>query len=382
MDEVGGPTILATFTVIAALLPMAFVTGLMGPYMRPIPINASAGMLLSLPIALVVTPWLQLKLLSRHAPAAAHARAADSAGPAALHRLFTRVAAVRSCDGEGSRRRRLLFGAMLLLVVLSAGLAVLRVVVLKMLPFDNKSEIQVVVDLPEGSTLEQTNALLMEVAQQVAPVPEVVDFQGYAGTSAPVNFNGLVRQYFLRSGSNVGDLQVNLVDKHHRERQSHDIARELRPRLADACNASRRQPQGGGGAARSAGACRRWSPKSTARTTRARAKLGVALQERFKATDGIVDTDTSVESTAPHEMLVVDRARAARLGVSQAAIAASAQPSAWAGAMPPGSRMAVRAIRTPVRLRLARCGPGAAGTIARAARARARAASWCHCPNW
>ncbi len=321
VDEVGGPTILATFTVIAALLPMAFVTGLMGPYMRPIPINASAGMLLSLAVALIVTPWLAVRLLSRHvvvAPAAGQAPAPASA----LHRLFERLMGPFLRGDGASRRRRLLFGAMLVLVVLSAGLAVLRIVVLKMLPFDNKSEIQVVVDLPEGSTLEQTNALLLDVAQQVARVPEVVDFQGYAGTSAPVNFNGLVRQYYLRAGSNVGDLQINLVDKHARERQSHEIARTLRPQLAGIAaryGASLKVVEvPPGPPVLSPLVAEIYGPDYA----RAR-QLGLALQGVFKDTDGIVDTDTSVESDSPHEVLVVDRARAARLGVPQADITAA-----------------------------------------------------------
>src|SRR5690606_11070924 len=232
VDEVGGPTILATFTVIAALMPMAFVTGLMGPYMRPIPINASVGMLLSLLIALVVTPWLSLKLLRRHAGGhAAHGAAAGDGGhghaegtmAARLHRVFERVMTPFLDAGRGARRRRLLFASMAGMVLLAAGLAVFQLVVLKMLPFDNKSELQVVVDLPEGRMLEDTNALLTDLAAVLDRTPEVLHYQGYAGTAAPINFNGLVRQYDLRAGANVGDLQVNLVDRRERDRKSHDI---------------------------------------------------------------------------------------------------------------------------------------------------------------
>ncbi|MBS0589631.1 MAG: efflux RND transporter permease subunit, partial [Proteobacteria bacterium] len=188
VSEVGGPTILATFTVIAALLPMAFVSGLMGPYMRPIPINASAGMLLSLAVALVVTPWLSLKLL-RHAP---HAPAQADGVPRAsrLSRLFHRLMAPFLDPGRGRRRRHILFAAMGALVVLAASLVVFRAVVLKMLPFDNKSEFQVVVDMPEGSTLQATNRVLIELAHALDGVPEVLNYQGYAGTAAPINFNG------------------------------------------------------------------------------------------------------------------------------------------------------------------------------------------------
>jgi multidrug efflux pump subunit AcrB len=322
VDEVGGPTILATFTVIAALLPMAFVSGLMGPYMRPIPINASAGMFLSLLIALVVTPWLSLKLLARHAPAAGPASA--QSGPAALQRLFTRLLSPFLAEGDGSRRRRLLFGAMLLLVAFSASLAVFQVVVLKMLPFDNKSELQVVVDMPEGRPLEDTNAVLLDLAQVVSRVPEVLDFQGYAGTSAPVNFNGLVRQYFLRSGSNVGDLQVNLVDKHQRDRKSHEIAHQLRPQLADVAKrhgASVKVVEvPPGPPVMSPLVAEIYGPDYAHSREVAR-----DLEARFMATEGIVDVDSSVESKAPRETLVIDRARATRLGVSQAAIVETLQ---------------------------------------------------------
>src|SRR5690606_1577875 len=216
-DEVGGPTILATFTVIAALMPMAFVTGLMGPYMRPIPVNASVGMLLSLVVALVGKPWLSLKLLRRHHgsddPHAAGGGEADAsrvhaAGSMAarLHALFERLMTPFLDPVRGRRRRGLLFASMAGLVVLAASLAVFQLVVLKMLPFDNKSELQVVVDLPEGRTLEDTSALLTELTAVLERVPEVRDWQAYAGTAPPINFNGLVRQYDLRAGANVGDL--------------------------------------------------------------------------------------------------------------------------------------------------------------------------------
>jgi multidrug efflux pump subunit AcrB len=331
VDEVGGPTILATFTVIAALLPMAFVTGLMGPYMRPIPINASAGMLLSLAVALIVTPWLCVKLLARHADngsadgqSAPSATASTLAGPSWLRSLFSRVLLPFLVGDTARRRRRLLFGAMLLLVVASASLAVLRLVVLKMLPFDNKSEIQLVVDMPEGKSLEDTNALLMDLAQVVERVPEVLNYQGYAGTSAPVNFNGLVRQYFLRSGSIAGDLQVNLVDKHHRARQSHEIAHALRPELAAVAQrygASLKVVEvPPGPPVLSPLVAELYGPDYS----RAR-EIGRALQQRFETTDGIVDVDSSVESVAMKETLVIDRMRAARVGVAQAAIVETLQ---------------------------------------------------------
>ena len=358
VDEVGGPTILATFTVIAALMPMAFVSGLMGPYMRPIPINASVGMLLSLAIALVVTPWLSLKLLSRHGAATATPSAGQAAGHRAaapaeswLHRFFGKLMRPFLDPAKGSRRRLVFFGAVAGLVLLAASLAVVQLVVLKMLPFDNKSEFQVVVDLPEGRTLEDTNALLTELAAVVDTVPEVLHYQGYAGTSAPINFNGLVRQYFLRSGSNVGDLQVNLVDKHERDRQSHEIARDLRPLLAAVGKrhgASVKVVEVPPGPPVLSPLVAEVYGPDYARSR----QLALALEKRFQKTEGIVDVDTSVESDSPRETYVVDRERAARLGVSQSAISdalAAAVPGLDAIYLHDGTSKYAR----PVRLRMA-----------------------------
>ncbi|MFO1473305.1 MAG: efflux RND transporter permease subunit [Lysobacterales bacterium] len=318
VDEVGGPTILATFTVIAALMPMAFVSGLMGPYMRPIPINASVGMLLSLLIALVVTPWLSLKLLRRHG---GKAEAREEREHGRLHRLFRKAMSPFLLGERAGRKRSLLFAAMGLLVALAASLAVFRLVVLKMLPFDNKSEVQVVVDMPEGSTLERTNALLSELAAEVDGIPEVLDYEGYAGTAAPINFNGLVRQYFLRSGGNVGDLQVNLVDKHERKRQSHEIARAMRPALAAIgrrYHASVKVVEvPPGPPVLSPLVAEVYGPDYAGQR---RIALDLA-KDRFAKTEGIVDIDTSVEADAPRETIVLDRVRAARLGVAQSSVA-------------------------------------------------------------
>ena len=204
VDEVGGPTILATLTVIAALLPMAFVSGLMGPYMSPIPINASIGMLISLAIAFIVTPWLAARLL-RHAPPQA-----EAAGGEKLHALFTRILEPFLVGKRGARNRTKLWIVIVALILGSISLAAFKLVVMKMLPFDNKSEFQVVVDMPVGTPLEQTARVLRDIGDYLATVPEVTDYQAYAGTAAPINFNGLVRQYYLRSGPAVGDIQVNL----------------------------------------------------------------------------------------------------------------------------------------------------------------------------
>ena len=315
VDEVGRPTILATFTVIAALLPMAFVSGLMGPYMRPIPVNASVGMLLSLLIALTVTPWLARMLL-----AAAHGGHDGPAAGPRLQGLFARLLKPFLAQGTGTRARRLLYAGMALLVALAVALVGLQWVVMKMLPFDNKSEFQVVVDLPEGRRLEDTDALLKRLAATLLESPDVLSVQGYAGTSAPINFNGLVRQYYQRRAAHLGDLQVNLRDRRQRSRQSHDIARALRPALAaiaveaDASLRVVEVPPGPPVLAPLVAEI--YGPDLDLQQA-----IGIELQNLFAATDGIVDVDSTVEADAPREALRVDRERAARLGIGQQQIA-------------------------------------------------------------
>ncbi len=226
VDEVGGPTILATFTVIAALLPMAFVSGLMGPYMSPIPINASMGMLISLAVAFIFTPWMCYKILARPASESHQ----DHSEP--THSVFfTRLIGPFLDEQQGRKRRSQLGIVVIVLITLSMALVYSQHVVLKMLPFDNKSEFQIIVDMPEGTPLEQTTRVLDELASYVARVPEVTNYQIYSGTAAPINFNGLVRQYYLRSGSHVGDIQVNLLDKSLRDKKSHEIALSMRAPL-------------------------------------------------------------------------------------------------------------------------------------------------------
>ncbi|WP_397573639.1 efflux RND transporter permease subunit [Silanimonas sp.] len=321
VDEIGGPTILATFTVIAALLPMAFVTGLMGPYMRPIPINASVGMLLSLLIALTVTPWLAVKLLSRHYARLGEAGGHGHGGLAArLHGVFDRLMRPFLDPGKGGARRFKLFAGIGAAVALSVGLVVVQLVVLKMLPFDNKSELQIVVDLPEGTPLERTNALLLELAAELRERPEVLDVQGYAGTSAPVNFNGLVRQYYLREGAALGDLQVNLVDKHDRDDKSHDLARAWRPALqaiAARYGAALKVVEVPPGPPVLAPLVAEVYGPDAATVRR----IVEGLEGLARETDGLVDIDTTLEAKASRETVVIDRVRAARLGVSQQAIA-------------------------------------------------------------
>lgn len=228
VSEVGNPTVLATWAVVAAILPMAFVGGLMGPYMRPIPIGASAAMLFSLLIAFIVTPWAAARLLKRGGHG--HTDSGHDDSDSWSTRLYRRGmrALLRN------RLSRWTFLAVIVGLLLgSMSLVGIQWVKVKMLPFDNKSEFQVIIDTPEGSTLEETLAIAQEMARVVAAEPEVTDYQVYAGTSSPFNFNGLVRHYFLRRGPNVADIQVNLLPKHERTAVSHDIAKRVRPRLAE-----------------------------------------------------------------------------------------------------------------------------------------------------
>jgi len=229
VDEVGNPTILATFAVIAAILPMAFVRGLMGPYMRPIPVGASAAMLFSLIVAFVVSPWAALRLLRHYASSDGH----EHEGEGRMTRFYRRV---MNPLIHKARRRWLFLGSVVVLLLLACSLVAFKLVKVKMLPFDNKSEFQVIVDMPNGTTLEQTTRVAQELGRYLGQQPEVLNYEIYAGTSGPYNFNGLVRHYFLRRGANQADIQVNLLNSHERSAQSHEIARRLRPRLVEIGN--------------------------------------------------------------------------------------------------------------------------------------------------
>ena len=310
VDEVGGPTILATLTVIAALLPMAFVTGLMGPYMSPIPINASLGMLISLAVAFTVTPWLALKLLG------AHGHAEPPALDAKLGRFFTRILTPFVAAPAAARNRRRLAAAVGGLIALSIGLAAVKLVVLKMLPFDNKSEFQVVVDMPAGTPVEVTAAALHALGAKLAAVPEVTDYQAYAGTASPINFNGLVRQYGLRSLAEQGDLQVNLVDKSKRRRKSHEIAQAVRPVLEDAGRPWQAKVKvvevPPGPPVLSPIVAEVYGPDEAGRI-RTAGRVRAALA----ATPDVVGIDDTVEDAAPRLRLRVDQAKAALLGISR-----------------------------------------------------------------
>jgi multidrug efflux pump subunit AcrB len=323
VDEVGSPTILATFTVIAALLPMAFVTGLMGPYMSPIPINASMGMLISLVVAFVFTPWMSNFMLGgRHDAAAASGGHGhhEGGGSKFLEGLFNTLIGPFLAGGRGKLNRWLLLAGILVLIAGSVLLAVNRVVIMKMLPFDNKSEFQVVLDMPEGTSLEQTARVLGEMGEFLSTVPEVADYQVYAGTAAPINFNGLVRQYYLREGAHLGDIQVNLVDKHHRDDKSHKIALRLREPLQEIA----RQYDGNAKVVEIPPGPPVLAPLvAEVYGIDYAGQIDIAKQVRgvFGETADIVDIDDSVEYPSKKFLVVVDRVKAARLGVEQAAVA-------------------------------------------------------------
>ena len=318
VDEVGNPTILATFTVIAAILPMAFVSGLMGPYMRPIPVGASVAMLASLAVAFIVTPYLALRLLRGHvhAPAPATDDSRRAAEPPSRSGRFGRFYG-RLMTGlmTNARHRHVFYGVIGVLLVVSMALVGIRVVSVKMLPFDNKSEFQVVLDLPEGRTLETSAALGAEVAAYLRTVPEVMSTQVYAGTSAPFNFNGLVRHYFMRRGSNVADVQVNLLPKGDRDRQSHAIAVAVRPAID---SIARRY----GASAKVAEIPPGPPVLSTlvaeiyAADDATRLEAALRVKEVFETTPGVVDVDWTVEDAQRQLAFRVDRTRAGLAGAS------------------------------------------------------------------
>jgi multidrug efflux pump subunit AcrB len=306
VEEVGNPTILATFAVIAALLPMAFVSGLMGPYMRPIPVGASAAMFFSLLVAFIISPWLSYKVLKnvKHAEAS-ETTAAPSTG--AYERLIGPFI--------DNRKKRL---AVLVLVGVLLGLAVLLIplkkVTVKMLPFDNKSELQVIIDMPESVTLEETAALTREMGNFLQTVPEVTNYQTYVGTAAPFNFNGLVRHYFLRTGSNMADIQVNFAGKHERTAQSHELAKRLRPglkRLADGYGAKIKVAEiPPGPPVLSTLVAEIYGPE----TDRQR-EIAWEIKQIFEQTDGVVDVDWFVEEDQQKITYAVDREKAALHGI-------------------------------------------------------------------
>ena len=319
VDEVGSPTILATLTVIAALLPMAFVSGLMGPYMSPIPINSSLGMGISLVIAFTVTPWLALKLMKSHGPDAATHTTPKGLGPK-LKTLFTRILTPLL---NSTRKRWLLLGGIMVALLLSVSLTLVQWVVMKMLPFDNKSEFQVVVEMPAGTPLENTAAALHDLGAFLAQQPEVLNLQAYAGTASPITFNGLVRQYYMRSEVEQGDLQVNLVDKKHRNEQSHAIAQRLRPALEKIGLKHQARVKvvevPPGPPVMSPLVAEVYGPDEAGRQ-----KLADRIAKAFSDTPDIVGVDTSLKENAERVYLRVRRQRAESLGIPVAVVAQTA----------------------------------------------------------
>ena len=316
VDEVGGPTILATFTVIAALLPMAFVSGLMGPYMSPIPINASMGMLISLVVAFVVTPWLSRKLLKHHSGPATETVHSDDAviNESKMVRLFTRLIGPFLL-GKGARKARIgLAAGVFVLIGIAVALPIGQLVVLKMLPFDNKSEFQVMVDMPEGTPVEQTQRVLQDLSRYLATVPEVEHLQLYAGTNAPMNFNGLVRHYFLRNSQELGDIQVNLVDKKHRKRDSHSIALSVREELQQIgapyqANIKVVEVPPGPPV---------WSPivaEVYGPSPAIREQAAYDLQSLFRETQDVVDIDIFLPAAQQKWQVMIDRSKASLMAV-------------------------------------------------------------------
>jgi multidrug efflux pump subunit AcrB len=321
VDEVGNPTILATLTVIAAILPMAFVSGLMGPYMRPIPVGASMAMLFSLAVAFIVTPYLAVRLVKQHngsPPSGAPVESTDEVVPTGRIARWYRRNMERLLGS--TRRRRTTYAVMVGMLVLSAALVPLRLVTIKMLPFDNKSEFQLIVDMPEGTSLERTAEVSQALALVAAGDDAVSNIQTYAGTPAPFNFNGLVRHYFLRRGPTVADVQVNLKPKHDRSEQSHDIASRMRPAIdsvARAYDASVKLAEIPPGPPVMA----TLTAEIYGPTYAEQLSLAERVRDVFQQTDGVVDVDWSVSAAHAEVRGAISQAEALRIGTSPRAIA-------------------------------------------------------------
>ena len=327
VDEVGNPTVLATWAVIAAILPMAFVGGLMGPYMRPIPIGSTAAMLFSLVIAFTVTPWAAIRVLKRHlAPSRSgtvsvppstapvdHDHAPDDWSTRLYHRVMDPLL-------DHVRWRWAFLGGIVAALLAAMGLVLLGAVKVKMLPFDNKSEFQIILNTEEGTTLERTTAIAQEMAAALRDEPEVRDYQIYAGTASPFNFNGLVRHYFMRRGPNVADIQVNLVGKGERSLQSHDIAKRIRPQVAaiaakyGASVAVAEVPPG-------PPVLQTLVAEIYGPTDEVRLALAQRVRSIMEQSAGVVDVDWYVEAQQSKVRYVVDKEKAALHGITEGDIA-------------------------------------------------------------
>ena len=312
VDEVGNPTILATFAVIAALLPMAAVSGLMGPYMRPIPVGASAAMVISLLIAFIISPWLSMIVLKgvKHTPKE------EEKETRGLLAKFNGIYEKNLRDLlEKPKKRHFFFGLVGALLIVAFLLVPFKLTTVKMLPFDNKSELQVVIDMPEGSALEDTAQLTQQVGQYLATVPEVENYQIYVGTSAPFNFNGLVRHYFLRSAASQADIQVNFVSKDERKAQSHEIAKRIRPeikRLGDLYKARIKIVEiPPGPPVMSTLVAEIYGPDLTRQV-----EIAAQIKNIFTNTSGVVDVDWYREDDQKKFFFDVDKEKAAYNGIS------------------------------------------------------------------
>jgi multidrug efflux pump subunit AcrB len=317
VDEIGNPTMLATLAVIASILPMGFVGGLMGPYMRPIPVGASMAMIFSLLIALTVTPYFAYRFMKGESHFGGSAAPEESW----MTRFYRRIM------GALLHRKIVRYSFLSLVVVLlllSCSLVYFKLVTVKMLPFDNKSELQLIVDAPEGTTLEQNARMIAEMGDALRKVPEVTDFQSYVGISSPFNFNGLVRHYYLRKGANVAEIQVNLVGKDQRHDQSHDIAKRIRPGLkaiADRHGARLKVAEiPPGPPVLSTLVAEVYGPDQASRVA-----IAAKVKDIFKSTPGVVDTDWYQEDDQPSYRFVVDREKAALSGVAAADVVSTLQ---------------------------------------------------------
>jgi len=323
VDEIGNPTMLATVTVIASVLPMAFVSGLMGPYMRPIPVGSSMAMFFSLMVAFTVTPYFAIRIMKRE-------QGEDSPGEERESRLTRLYRSVMGALLHRKKVRTAFLAGVVVLLLASCSLLYFRGVDVKMLPFDNKSELQVMVDAPDGTPLEQTARLVSELGDALRSVPEVTDFQSYVGTSAPFNFNGLVRHYYLRKGSHLADIQVNLVGKGERDDQSHDIAVRIRPmlkRIADRHGARIKVAEiPPGPPVLSTLVAEVYGPDQ-----KTRIEIAGKIREIFERTPGVVDVDWYLEDDQPRYSFAVDRDKAALSGVSSEEVAKTLR-AALAGA--------------------------------------------------
>ena len=311
--EVGNPTILATFAVIAAILPMALVRGLMGPYMRPIPVGASAAMLFSLVVAFVVSPWAALRLLGKHIGGEG---AKEQQKDSWTTRLYRRV---MSPLVHSVRSRALFFAGMILLLLVAVALVPLGLVRVKMLPFDNKSELQVILNMPDGTPLEQTARVAQALGSVLAQQPDVLNYQTYAGTSGPYNFNGLVRHYYMRHQPNQADIQVNLLPANKRSEQSHATAKRLRPLLDAIGNQYGARIQVSevppGPPVIQTLVAEVYGPDLAGQT-----QVAQQIKSIFQNTSGVVDTDWYVEDPQPRLNMRVDEVKAAQLGISVAEV--------------------------------------------------------------